>query len=267
MTFFHLVLVALIQGLTEFLPVSSSGHLILLPRLSGLADQGQAIDVAVHVGTLGAVIAYFWQDVAVAARGTLRLLRGRVDTPGARLARHLAIASLPVAVAGAIVAVTGLDDAMRSVAVIGWTMLVFGLFLWWADKSGPLVRPSDAWTARHAFIMGLWQAIALVPGTSRSGIVITGARSLGYDRHGAAKLAMLMSIPTIIASGLLLGAEVAMSADARLARDGAIAAGLAFVSALVALSLMFRLLRSVSFTPYVIYRVVLGLVLLGIAYG
>jgi undecaprenyl-diphosphatase len=114
--------------------------------------------------------------------------------------------------------------------------------------------------------MGLWQAIALVPGTSRSGITITAARYLGYDRESAAKLSMLMSIPTIIASGIFTGVEVIATADAAAARDGAIAAGMTFLAALLALVLMFKLLKSVSFTPYVIYRVILGIVLLVIAY-
>ncbi len=267
MTLFHIVLVALIQGVTEFLPVSSSGHLILLPLLTDMPDQGQVIDVAVHVGTLGAVVLYFWRDVALAAGGTLRLLRGKVDTRGAFLALCLAVATVPVVVAGLVLNLTGLDDAMRSVAVIGWAMLGFGLVLWWADRRGATDRRAESWTLRHAAIMGLWQAVALIPGTSRSGITITAARLLGYDRADGARLAMLMSIPTILASGLLLGVEVAASADAAAARDGAVAAALAFVAALAALAVMMRLLRSVSFTPYVIYRVILGLILLAIAYG
>jgi undecaprenyl-diphosphatase len=115
--------------------------------------------------------------------------------------------------------------------------------------------------------MGLWQAVALIPGTSRSGITITAGRMLGYDRESAARLAMLMSIPTILASGILLGLEVVATADREAARDGAIAAALAFVSALAALAFMMRLLKSVSFTPYVIYRVILGVLLLGLGYS
>lgn len=267
MTLWNLILLALIQGITEFLPVSSSGHLVLLPHLTGLADQGQVIDVAVHVGTLGAVILYFWRDVRRALGGVPRMLRGRIDTEGARLAFLLLIATIPVVIAGLILHLTGLADAMRSVAVIGWTMLVFGLVLYWADRRGPATRRAEGWTLRDAVIMGLWQAVALIPGTSRSGITITGARFLGYDRESAARLAMLMSIPTIAASGILLGGEVILTADAQAARDGAIAAAFAFVSALAALALMMRLLRTVSFTPYVVYRVILGAVLLGIAYS
>ena len=266
MTLFHIFLVAVIQGITEFLPVSSSGHLILLPNLTGLDDQGQAIDVAVHVGTLGAVVLFFWTDVRAALLGLPRLLTGHRDTPGANLAFLLIVATVPVILAGLALKLTGLDDAMRSIAVIGWAMLVFGIVLWWADQKGPTDKVDSAWNLRDAIIMGLWQAVALIPGTSRSGITITGARHLGYNRHDAAKLAMLMSIPTILASGTLLAIEVAGQADLATARDGAIAAVMSFFAALLALKVMMRLLRSVSFTPYVIYRVVLGLILLGIAY-
>lgn len=266
MPFLTLLLAALIQGITEFLPVSSSGHLILLPQLTGMADQGQVIDVAVHIGTLFAVIIYFWKDASAALFGLPRVLRGKIDTPGAFLALCLIIATIPVIIFGLILKLTGFDDMMRNITVIGWTMLIFGIVLYWADQTGKTERAAGQWTLRHAITMGLWQAISLIPGTSRSGITITAARRLGYTREDSAKLSMLMSIPTIIASGVLLGAEAAMNADAQAAKDGAIAATLAFLAALVALSLMMRLLRSVNFTPYVIYRVILGLVLIGIAY-
>ncbi|WP_299960371.1 undecaprenyl-diphosphate phosphatase [uncultured Roseobacter sp.] len=267
MTLFHLFLVAAIQGLTEFLPVSSSGHLVLLPAITGGPDQGLAIDVAVHVGTLFAVVLYFWADVKVALQGSLRLIRGRVDTQGAFLALCLVVATIPVVIVGAAIKLTGLDEMLRSVAVIGWTMLGFGLVLYWADKTGTYDRTAADWRLKDAVTMGLAQVLALIPGTSRSGITITAARRLGYDREGSAKLAMLMSIPTIAASGLLLGVDVIQEADWAVARDGLIAAAFAFVSALLALALMMRLLRSVSFTPYVIYRVILGIVLLIYAYS
>ena len=161
MSLFHLFLVALIQGITEFLPISSSGHLILLPNLSGLQDQGQVIDVAVHVGTLGAVVLYFWRDVRLGLSGVPRLLTGRIDTPGAKLAFLLAVATVPVIVAGLLLQITGLAKAMRSVTVIGWTMLIFGLVLYWADQRGGHDKRDGDWTLRDAVSMGLWQAVAL----------------------------------------------------------------------------------------------------------
>ena len=266
MPLFQLILVAVIQGLTEFLPVSSSGHLALLPNLTGLQDQGLAVDVAVHVGTLFAVILYFRNDVGLAVGGVFRLCKGRVDTQGAWLALCLGLATIPVVIVGLIIKVAGWDEAMRNMTVIGWTMLIFGVVLYWADQSGSRARSAETWTLKHAVIMGLWQAVALIPGTSRSGITITGARFLGYDRESAARLAMLMSIPTIIASGVLLGLDVVKDTNMQLAKDAGIAAVFAFVAAILALSVMMRLLRSVSFTPYVTYRVMLGIAILAIAY-
>ncbi|WP_292288999.1 undecaprenyl-diphosphate phosphatase [Marivita sp.] len=262
----HLLILALIQGVTEFLPISSSGHLILLPNLTGLTDQGLVLDVAVHVGTLVAVILYFWSDVKLVTFGLGRLAKGRVDTQGAFWALCLIVATIPVVALGLVLKLSGLSDLLRSTAVIGWMMLVFGVVLYWADQTGPTVKRATNWSLRDAVIMGLWQALALVPGTSRSGITITAGRHLGYDRESAARLAMLMSIPTILASGALLSVEVARVTDMAIVKDAAIAALFAFLAALAALKLMFKLLKSVSFTPYVIYRIVVGVVLLAIAY-
>ena len=266
MPLLQLVLIAVIQGITEFLPISSSGHLILLPALAGYEDQGQAIDVAVHVGTLFAVIIYFWTDAKQVFKGVPELLFGRFDTPEAKLALLLAIASVPVIAFGLILKITGLVDELRSIAVIGWAMLVFGLFLYWSDQVGETHKTDKDWSVQDAMIIGIWQAIALIPGTSRSGITITGARFLGYGRLDAAKFALLMSIPTILASGTYLAGETMTQASPGVWRDGAIAALFAFFAALASLAVMMRLLKWVSFTPYVIYRVVLGIVLLWVAY-
>ncbi|MGI9395284.1 MAG: undecaprenyl-diphosphate phosphatase [Boseongicola sp.] len=267
MPILHLILVAIVQGVTEFLPVSSSGHLILLPNLTGLDDQGQVIDVAVHVGTLCAVVLYFRSDVARAFAGLLKIVQGNLNDADARLALGLIIATIPVVLAGLVLKLTGSSDAMRSVAVVGWATLIFGIVLYWADQSGGEEKVAGDWNFKDAFAMGLFQALALIPGTSRSGITITAARKLGYARQDAAKLAMLMSIPTILASGTLLGLEVAFAMDAAVARDAGIAAAFAFIAALAALAIMMRLLKTVSFTPYVIYRIALGVVLLWVAYS
>jgi undecaprenyl-diphosphatase len=266
MPLFHIFLLAIIQGVTEFLPVSSSGHLILLPALTSLDDQGLVIDVAVHVGTLFAVCWYFRADVALAARGLPELIRFRIETRAGFLALCLAVATLPVIIAGFIFKIFGIMEMLRSIAVIGWAMIIFGIVLYITDRCGSEIRRAEGWTLKHAIQLGLWQAVALIPGTSRSGIVISGARALGYARHDAAKISMLMSIPTIIASGALMGIDVIRIADWQAARDGAIAAFISFFAAWAALVFMMKLLRTVSFTPYVIYRLALGGVLLVIAY-
>jgi len=265
MPLFHLVLVALIQGVTEFLPVSSSGHLVLLPLLTGLEDQGVVIDVAAHVGTLFAVVIFFWRDVRSALLGIGSLVRGRVDSQGAWLALCLLIATVPVVLVGLVLSLTGLAEALRSVTVIGWTMLVFGLLLYWADQRAEQKKGLDKLSLKDALRLGLWQVLALIPGTSRSGITITGALVHGYSRTEGARIAMLMSIPVIAASGLLAGLDP-IGGHVPF-RDAAIVAVLSFLAALAALTLMMRLLRSVSFTPYVIYRVLLGLVLLYLGYS
>ncbi|MGY6550055.1 MAG: undecaprenyl-diphosphate phosphatase [Roseinatronobacter sp.] len=267
MTLFHIFLLAIIQGVTEFLPVSSSGHLILLPALTPLEDQGLALDVAVHIGTLFAVCWYFRTDVALAARGLPEVARLRIETRAGFLALCLIVATIPVMILGLIFKVLGIMDLLRSIAVIGWTMILFGILLYLTDRFGGQTRTAPGWTLKHAVYLGLWQAIALIPGTSRSGIVISGARALGYARHDAAKLSMLMSIPTIIASGALMTFDVVRVADWDVARDGAIAAFVSFFAAWAALVFMMKLLRSVSFTPYVIYRLGLGAALLFIAYS
>ncbi len=155
----HLLILALIQGITEFLPISSSGHLILLPNLTGIQDQGQVIDVAVHVGTLFAVILYFWSDVKLVGGGVTRLMKGKIDTQGAFWALCLLIASVPVIVFGLTLKMLGLTDFLRSTALIGWTMLVFGLVLYWADQTGPVMKKAANWSLKDAAIMGLWQRL------------------------------------------------------------------------------------------------------------
>lgn len=266
MPLFHLILVAIVQGVTEFLPVSSSGHLILLPALTGMEDQGQVIDVAVHVGTLGAVMIYFRSETARLFRGIPSVLRGRIDNQDAWLALGLTVSTIPVLIGGLILVLTGLNDALRSMVVIGWATLGFGLVLFWADRTGGVTKTAEEWSLRDATVMGLWQVLALIPGTSRSGITITGARTLGYERSNAARLAMLMSIPTILMAGILTGAQAIAEMNGEVLRDAAIAAVFAFLAAMAALALMMKLLKSVSFTPYVIYRICLGLVILAYAY-
>ena len=262
MPLLNLALIALIQGITEFLPISSSGHLALFPALTGEADQGLVIDVAVHVGTLVAVVVFFRAEVRAAALGGLHVATGRLSTPEARLALMLVLATIPVVIAGVALAAADRTDVFRDVEVIAWATLVFGVVLWAADRWGARERAAERWTWGHALAMGLAQVLALIPGTSRSGITITAARALGYARVDAARLAMLMSIPTILAAGALATLDLVERGDAALGADAAVAAALACVSALAALAVMMRMLRTWSLTPFVIYRLALGSALL-----
>ena len=265
MPVYHLVLIAIIQGLTEFLPVSSSAHLILLPSLTGLEDQGPVIDVAAHVGTLFAVVIYFWQDVRLALQGFPKVMRGQINTPPARLLIVLAIAAVPVILAGLVFKLTGLSETLRSFTVIGWAMLIFGILLYLVDQKAKKIQKISILTWRDALVLGLWQAIALIPGTSRSGITITGALWAGFTRTEAARISMLMSIPTILASGTLTALDL-IGGTVPL-RDTSIVIVFSFGAAFLALSLMMRLLKTLSYTPYVVYRVLLGLGLLAIGYS
>lgn len=268
MTLFMLALLAIVQGITEFLPISSSAHLVLIHRAAGTTTDELALDVAVHIGSILAVILYFRAESLGAFIGLWHILRRRTYTPQARLAGLLILATIPAVVFGALLVLARLDEALRSVTVIGWTMVLFGVALWWFDRVSPEGKAAPAWSRRDAVIMGLWQALALVPGVSRSGITMTSARALGYERHEAARIAMLMSIPITLATGGLLfvrATESGLSAD--MAGAIAIAAALSFVAAYAALAVMMHFLSQVSFTPYVIYRIALGIVLLVIAYS
>jgi undecaprenyl-diphosphatase len=265
-TLIQIIVLALVQGITEFLPVSSSGHLILVPIVADWPDQGLAMDVAVHVGALGAVLVYFWRDVWLMAAGLGRQLKGRTDS-GARLFWQVVLGTIPVVIAGFLLKTMGDTDALRSVAVIGWSMLVGGVILWLADRYCMRVKTLAHLPYGEALIIGASQIIALIPGMSRSGITMTAARALGYERPEAARFSLLLSMPTIMAAGLLLGLEVYESGSAALTEAALLGAGLAFVSALVTITLMMAWLKTASFTPFVIYRILLGVVLLGVAYG
>jgi undecaprenyl-diphosphatase len=265
MDLLQLIVLAVVQGVTEFLPISSSGHLVLVPLLTAWPDQGLMIDVAVHVGSLGAVVVYLAGDLREMLAGTFRREGGLMGQPGRRLVVLVAVATVPVVVVGA--AVSGLLDTLRRLDVIGWTMVVFGVALWLADQRCRADRPLTALGLPGAFAIGCAQVLALVPGTSRAGITMTAARFLGLERTAAARFSMLLSIPTIAAAGLLLGLELLTLGELALTRDALVGGALAFVSALVAIVLMMRWLRRASFTPFVVYRVVLGLVLLVLAYG
>lgn len=264
MTIEQLIVLAVVQGITEFLPISSSAHLILVPYVTGAADQGPLLDVAVHVGTLGAVVLYLWRDVVRMLVGFGRLLRGRAD-PGGRLALQLVVGTLPLVAAGYLDS-RYLGTALRSVEVIAWATLGFGIVLWFADRVGMTVRRIDHLGYGDALLIGASQVLALIPGTSRSGITMTAARLLGFERSDSARFSMLLSIPAIVAAGALAGLDLYKTGDARLTADAFIAGGLSLVTALVTIILMMGWLKRASFLPFVLYRIALGAALLGWIY-
>lgn len=265
MPLLHLAVLALVQGVTEFLPVSSSGHLVLVPIFTGWPDQGLMLDVAVHVGTLGAVVLYLWRDVLAMAGGLVRLLKGRRN-PGSNLFFYVVLGTLPVIGAGYALN-EYYPNGIRSIEVIGWATLGFGIFLGFSDWIGMTVRRIEHIRLIDALIVGVFQILALIPGTSRSGITMCASRLLGFERPDAARFSMLLSIPTILGAGVLKGIELYETGDMEVTRDVGIAAGMAFAAALASIIIMMAWLRRASFAPFVFYRVVLGSLLLAFAYG
>jgi undecaprenyl-diphosphatase len=263
LTLLQIVTLAVIQGVTEFLPVSSSGHLALTPVLMNWKDQGLALDVAVHVGTLGAVMAYLWRDIWQIACGLFRLAAGRIDE-GARLAWMVVIASIPVIIVGFSVKMF-VGDAMRTPLVIGWAFIGFGILLYLSDRMGLTIKRIPHMTAGAALLIGIAQSFAIIPGASRAGTTITMARMLGFERRDAARFSMLLSIPAIAGAGVLLGKDVLESGDTVLQANVILAAVFAFFTALIAIVAMMYWLRRQSYTPFVLYRIVLGIVILYVA--
>ncbi|MDP2698866.1 undecaprenyl-diphosphate phosphatase [Thalassospira sp.] len=266
MTLQHIILLAVIQGITEFLPISSSGHLVLVPAITGEADQGLLLDVAVHVGTLLAVFVYFWRDVFAMIGGFFRLFSGRM-TPSARMALHIILATIPVVAVGFYLKVSGIEEQLRSVELIAWMTLIFGIVLWIADRIGMTINRLEHMRWGGALFIGLAQVLALIPGVSRSGITMTAARLMGYERADAAQFSMLMSIPVIIGAGLLAGIDLYRADDMALTQDALLAGGLSFLTALMAIAMLMSWLKKSTFAPFALYRVLLGGGLLVWIYG
>ncbi|MBO22288.1 MAG: undecaprenyl-diphosphate phosphatase [Rhodospirillaceae bacterium] len=265
MPLFEIAILAVIQGITEFLPISSSGHLRLGSEMMGLSENTLILDVSVHVGALFAVVAYFWRDLVFMLAGVFDNLRGHKHD-GGRLAAYLVIATVPIVIAGYFGQAL-IEDHMRTLEVVGWTTLGFGILLFLVDRTGMTILKIDHLSIPHALTIGIAQVLALIPGTSRAGITITAARFLGYDRREAARFSMLMSIPAIGGAGILIGLRLLETGDPILTRDALIAALLSFITALLAISLFLRWLRFAGFGPFVIYRIALGALILGWVYG
>lgn len=255
-TLFQLLVLAIVQGITEFLPISSSGHLVLTSSLLGWQDQGLVIDIAVHVGTLLAVMAYFWRDLWMIITGTFSALGGRPN-PGFRLLLYMIVGTLPIVAAGYF-GHEYIKTALRSVEVIAWTTLLFGILLGFVDWMCMTVRRLEHLSYGSVLFVGIAQMLALIPGTSRSGITITACRMLGMERTDAARFSMLLSMPAILGAATLAGLDVYETGDFALGVDAAVSAGLAFIAALIAIAVMMRWLMRATFLPFVIYRILLG---------
>lgn len=261
MDLLHVVWLALLQGLTEFLPVSSSAHLILVPKLLGWQDQGITFDVAVHLGTLIAVVAYFRQDIATMFIDWLGSLTGKGMTHQALVAWGIIVATIPAGLAG-LTFKSFIETELRSPVVIGISMIFFGAVLLFADKMATATRHDKDLGWKDFIIIGLAQALALIPGTSRSGITMTAGLMLGFTRETAARFSFLMSIPIIVASGLGVVKDMAESTVAVDYTALGLGTVVAAISAFICIHYFLVFIQRIGMLPFVIYRFLLGAVLL-----
>ena len=257
----QIVVLALVQGLTEFLPVSSSGHLILVPQLFGWQDQGLAFDVAVHIGTLSAVIIYFRKDVWLMSRDWTNSLITRQPTSNSRLAWWVILATLP-AVAFGLIIHGDLEETLRNPLIIAATTIGFGVLLWWSDVKGKQVKDEYSLGFKDIMIIGFAQALALIPGTSRSGITITAALLTGLTREAAAKFSFLLSIPIILGAGILKLKdllEYTGQVDWQAIIGGALISG---ISAYIIIAVFLKWIQKIGMAPFAWYRFALGALLI-----
>ena len=258
----HLLLLAIVQGLTEFLPISSSAHLILAPKLFGLADQGLAFDIAIHLGSLGAVILYFRQQLVLISRDFILSLTPKGQaTENSRLAWFIIVATIPIVIAGLLFKLI-YSGELRSASVIAAATIIFGLLLWWADYSGARQRDINSMTWKDAWIIGLMQCLAIIPGTSRSGITITAALMLGIKRESAAQFSFLLAIPTILMSGTLVIVDIIKNPTHMDLQAMLIGSVLSFIAAYICIALFLKVIDKIGMLPFVIYRMILAAIII-----
>ncbi|MBA2706625.1 MAG: undecaprenyl-diphosphatase UppP [Gemmatimonadaceae bacterium] len=262
MTVFQALILGLVQGLTEFLPISSSAHLSLTPWLFGWHDPGLAFDVALHVGSLVAVLWFFRKDWVALTRAAGALIRKRkAETVEEKRVIFLVLATIPGAVGGLLLEDLA-DTVFRAPILTGCALIAMGILLWAADRFSEQSRPLPGMTWLHAALIGTAQVIALIPGVSRSGSTITAARVLRFDRQSAAVFSFLMSMPITAAAIVLKVPEVISDGDLQIQLlVGVLAAG---VSSWLAISVLLRYVSRHSYGIFALYRIVVGLIVLGI---
>lgn len=257
------LILALVQGLTEFLPISSSAHLILPHEVLGWPNQGTAFDVMVHLGTLFAVLVYLRKDVFLISKDCLGVLGGKPNTDNSKLGWLVVLATIPAVIFG--YAIDRYLD-LRSAWIIASTTIIFGLLLWYADRASNTDKKMNQLGWQQALIIGFAQVLALIPGTSRSGITMTAALLLGFKREVAAKFSFLLSIPIILAASSLkildlVTGEATGYTDFSVLVIGVIAS---FVTALLCIVMFMKFIEQLGFLPFVIYRLLLGTFLFGL---
>lgn len=263
----HVLYLSILQGVTEFLPVSSSGHLILLSKFTYFPDQGLVLDVAVHFGSILAVMIYFSEYITAMLKGLWKTkFWPNMQNEDTKLFWLLVIGTIPVVIVGLLLRNYG-TEWMRSTRLVGWTILGYGILLFIADSCSMTIREVKHLGVGDAILIGLAQCLALIPGTSRSGVTITMARFLGMERTEAAKFSMLLSIPAIIGATVLVGWKVVQAGDVMeimQAFDGVV---YSYAASIIAIYLVMWWLKKSTFLPFVIYRIALGGYLLLDSYG
>lgn len=257
----QILILSLVQGITEFLPVSSSAHLILVPKLFGWQDQGLAFDIAVHVGTLLAVIVYFRIELMRMIRDFIRSLFGTALTPEAKLLWWIGFATIPVGLVG-LLSKQFVETHLRSPFVIAIATIVFGFVLWASDRWGKQQRTEQTLRWRDIALIGCGQALSLIPGTSRSGITLTAGLTMGLTREAAARFSFLLSIPVILLAG---GLETVSLIKSEMSVDWyalGLGAGIAAISGYACIHYFLKLMNKTGIFPFVVYRLILGLMLI-----
>ena len=263
---FHIFFIAIIQGITEFLPISSSAHLIIIPYIMKVSDQGVLIDISAHLGSLLALIIFFKKESVILFKGLVQFFSLKLQKEEFFLLLKIIIATIPICLFGLIFKIYRLDIIVRSIELIGWTMIIFGILLFYADKLGKEKKSLKNLSFKESLFIGFFQALALVPGVSRSGISITGFRIFGYNKYEAIKISLIMSIPTILLSAFFISPEILEEKKISII-EILIPFILSFITAFVTLKLMVKYIYVFGFTPYIIYRIFLGLILLFLAYS
>jgi undecaprenyl-diphosphatase len=258
MSWIEAVLLGFLQGLTEFLPVSSSAHLAIVPQVFGLSDPGASFTAVTQIGTEAAVITFFWRDiwriVSTWARSLVRpQLRGHID---ARMGWYIILGTIPIAVVGVLLEST-IQTAFRNLWLIAFNLIVFGLILGLADRFGRKQIPLEGLNLKDGILYGLAQTLALVPGVSRSGATISMGMFRGYTREAATRYAFLLAIPAVVASGLFQLPDVSATAEPGLPKT-IVATVVAFVVGYVVIGWLLNYVRTRSYWPFVWYRVALG---------
>ena len=267
LTNLHLILLSALQGITEFLPVSSSGHLILFSKFTTFPDQGLALDVAVHVGSILAVMIYFSEDLWKMFKGLLKTyFIPTFRDANARTFWLIVVGTLPIVFVGLFLKENGMEW-LRDTKIIGWTILGYGILLFIADKFGMTIRKIEHLSPLDAFLIGCAQCLALIPGTSRSGITVTMGRFLSLERREAAKFSMLLSIPAILAAAALVAFELYQQDNMAAIITAFDGITYSFISSILAIYIVMWWLKKSTFLPFVIYRIFLGGFLLLDSYG